>query len=70
MSKQVNELYDILSNISVMAGDARNILAMADQTPEASEIHEAIGAAIRVGIEYLHQIEQLADSVYNSEQSV
>ena len=46
-----------------MACDAKNILAMADQTQEAAELHPSIGAAIRVGIEYLHQIEQLADSL-------
>lgn len=46
-----------------MAADAKNILAMADQTQEAAELHPSIGAAIRVGIEYLHQIEQLADSL-------
>lgn len=59
-------LTTILTTISVMAADAKNILAMADQTQEAAELHPSIGAAIRVGIEYLHQIEQLADSFEKS----
>lgn len=53
MSKRERKAYDILSDISVMAGDARNILAMADQTQEAAELHPSIGAVIRMGIEYL-----------------
>lgn len=63
MSKQEIEVDTILTHISVMAADAKNVLAMTDQTQEAAELHPSIGAAIRVGIEYLHQIEQLADSL-------
>ena len=63
MSGQERKADTILTTISVMACDAKNILAMADQTQEAAELHPSIGAAIRVGIEYLHQIEQLADSL-------
>lgn len=69
MTKQERKADTILTHISVMAGDAKNILAMADQTQEAAELHPSIGAAIRVGIEYLCQIEQLADSIYSPEQS-
>ena len=63
MSGQERKADTILTSISVMAADAKNILVMADQTQEAAELHPSIGAAIRVGIEYLHQIEQLADSL-------
>ena len=60
MSGQERKADTILTTISVMAA------AMADQTQEAAELHPSIGAAIRVGIEYLHQIEQLADSFEKS----
>lgn len=63
MSEREHKIDTILTTISVMAGDAKNVLTMADQTQEAAELHPSIGAAIRVGIEYLHQIEQLADSL-------
>lgn len=62
MSEQEMKIDTILTRISVMAADAKNILAMADQSQEAAELHPSIGATIRVGIEYLCQIEQLADS--------
>lgn len=63
MSEREHKIDTILTTISVMAGDAKNVLTMVDQTQEAAELHPSIGAAIRVGIEYLHQIEQLADSL-------
>ena len=51
-----------------MSGQERkaDTILMADQTQEAAELHPSIGAAIRVGIKYLHQIEQLADSFEKS----
>lgn len=69
MSKLERKASDILSDVSLMAGDARSILAMADQTQETAELHPAIGAAIRVAIDYLQRIERLADSLDAPEQA-
>ena len=40
MSGQERKADTILTTISVMAADAKNILAMADQTQEAAELTE------------------------------
>lgn len=58
---------DILFEIGVLADNAKNILAMAEQSQEADELSASMRSCLWVGIDYLHKIVKMAESAEKDE---
>ena len=57
-----NRPSDVFDEISVIADNAKNILAMAEQSQEADELSAYMRSCLYVGIDYLHKIVEMAES--------
>lgn len=64
MTRQTN---DTLFEISILADNAKNILAIVDQSKEADELSDMMKSCLWVAIDYLHKIVDIAETAEKKE---